>query len=227
MKICIVTSVFPRSLSPARGGVETYVETLAKVLAASGAEVHVLEYQYAFSNEETPAVPVVLHQVRLRYIPYFSTAFPNLYEAWQVRRALSSLDNQEHFDVIEGANDEGMMVFVASAFGNRFWMRLHTSLRQHIVNKQQNFTWRRRFAVWLDRRSARQAQHLATHSAIHRAEMASEYGINQQKIALVPHAVSAPPVATRGGEHQDNCLYWDIGPSKRHRPLLARRRNSR
>jgi glycosyltransferase involved in cell wall biosynthesis len=188
------------SLTPTRGGVDTYVETLTKVLIAAGMDVHVLVYNYTFSDEGIPTVPIILHRVRLKYIPYFSTVFPTLYEAWRVYRSLRSLDNHEHFDVIEGANDEGMMVFIAPAFRSRFWMRLHTSIRQHIVNKRQTLTWRRRFVVWMDRVAARQTSNLVTHSEIHRAEMMPEYGLDQAKIAIVPHAVNAPQAVACTGD---------------------------
>ena len=192
MKVCIVTPSFPQLGTSSRGGVDTYTETLAKALLQKGIEVHVVIYSDQQLSGAPPAVPVRMHIAPLKQIPYFSTLFPGLIEARSVCRFLASLDQQEHFDVIEGMNDEGRMLFIARRFGRRFWMRFHSSLRQHIENKRQAVTWSARFSVWLDGVAARQSGNLVTHSQSHAREMAGEYKIPIGKIHIVPLAVEAP-----------------------------------
>jgi glycosyltransferase involved in cell wall biosynthesis len=193
MKICIVVPELPTASATHQGGVGTYAILLARVLVDAGNEVHVVVYSERPQGDATPQVNVQVHRVRVTWVPYLSLLLPNLIQAWQLCRAVRLLDKRERFDVIEGANDEGMMFFVAGAFGRRFWMRLHSSLRQHIENKREPLTPRRKFLVWLDGAAARRSRNLVTHSWANRSEVAAEYGVAPERIAIVPHATEAPP----------------------------------
>lgn len=191
MKILLVTRSFPRLRTEARDGIETYVETLARVLVHAGTDVHVVEYG-ARSAYGEPTLPVPIVTVKFAKVPLLSAVLPNLLEAWQLYRTVKRLDDREHFDVIEGANDQGMMTFIASAFGSRFWMHLHVSFRQQTEMNHKKLTWSRRFTAWLDRLATRRALNLATHSRAHAEAAAAEYGIEGRRIAIVPHAVVPP-----------------------------------
>ena len=164
---------------------------LAKGLLSKGVDVHVLLYSEHILGDSPPIVPIHLHLCQMKRLAYFSNLFPGFIEAWSIKRLLVKLDRVEHFDVIEGMNDEGRMVFVARKFGKRFWMRFLSSLRQHIENKDQPLTWSRRFSVWLDGVAARQSCNLVTHSQSHAREMAGEYKIPIAKTRIVPLTVEA------------------------------------
>jgi glycosyltransferase involved in cell wall biosynthesis len=194
MKVCIVTPEFPREDSPGRGGVGTYSETLASALLARGVEVHVVIYRdHPLTGSLRSDLPVRLHYVQLPWVRYFSSLLPGLWQSLVLARFLRRLDRVQRFDVIEMYNDEGITLFPLLAFRSRTALRFHTSVRQHVVNKGERFIWRRRFSAWLDKMAARAAAHMVTHSRFHVAEMADEYGIDPQKILMIPHC-------TRGSE---------------------------
>jgi glycogen synthase len=198
MRIGFITPGFPLQNSQSRGGTEVYLENLAKVLLERGHEVHVVVYGDNVSETRKPVVPVKLHCIPLRHWRYISHFLPGWGEGICLRNAVRQLDRQIRFDIIEGSNDEGVQLFVAREFGARYWMRLHSSLRQHIEGKQQRLTAPRKFAVWLDRQAVRNSSNLVTHSRLHAAEMAKEYGIAQDRMQIVPHGVPAsPPFALR------------------------------
>jgi glycosyltransferase involved in cell wall biosynthesis len=149
-------------------------------------------YGPKFPKTAKTSVPVILHVVTPHGFRYISALFPGLIESWQLRNFVKAIDDRARFDVVEGLNDEGWHFFVARTFGRRYWMRLHSSLRQHFESKKQPMTWSRRFAVWLDGAAARRANHLVTHSRVHASEMAREYGIQMDHIHIVPHAIEEP-----------------------------------
>ncbi|MCG3148416.1 MAG: D-inositol-3-phosphate glycosyltransferase [Verrucomicrobiae bacterium] len=197
LKFCLVTPSFPLAERPTRGGSTTYAEHLAKVLLQHDFEVHVVLYQETHLPAATALLAVKLHVITLRAIPYFSALLPGVAEAWQLGSFLQELDQREHFAAVEGANDEGKLLFAVRYFRERFVIRLHSSLRQHITGKKQPLTWARRFSVWLDKQTVRRCLRRVTHSHLHATEMAHEYGISVDSIQVFPHAVESPkPILT-------------------------------
>jgi hypothetical protein len=188
MKVCLVTPEFPLDSSSGRGGIGTYSETLAKALIARGVEVHVVIYGALQPSQPLRSkVAVHLHFVELPWVRYFSSYFPGFWQSVRLAQALSLLDRQHHFDVFEMYNDEGVTLFPVLMFSGRTVFRMHSSIRQHIVHKGEAFTWRRKFSVWLDRRAARSARNLVTHSKFHTTEMAADYGLEHSKFVVIPH----------------------------------------
>ena len=188
MKVCIVTPEFPLETSKGRGGVGTYSETLAKALLSRGVDVHVVIYNdKPLSQPLRSVLPLKLHFIHLPWVRYFSSYFPGLWQSVRLRSFLRKLDKQQHFDVFEMYNDEGVTLFPVMYFKRRTAFRMHTSIRQHIVHKGEAFNSRRNFTVWLDKRAARAAAHLVTHSNFHSAEMAAEYGLELSRFTMIPH----------------------------------------
>lgn len=197
MKVCILTPDFPLYPKQVRGGMATYTDMLAKGLVAKGAEVHVVIYNMA--QQDAPIIyelPIKIHWFKLPTLRYFSGFFPGWIEARGLARFVAGLDREHHFDIIEGMNDEGLMTMVARQTGPRFWLRMISSLKQHIESKKQPLNWSRRFSIWLDGVAARRSANLVTHSRLHAEEMAVEYRLPIERIHIVPFAVTDPP-ATR------------------------------
>lgn len=188
MKVCIVTPEFPIGLA-GRGGVGTYSETLANALTERDVEVHVVLY-----GDPRPAeVPenvgrVHIHFVDLPWIRYFSSAFPGLWQSWRLASFVRALDQRYRFDVFEMYNDEGVTLFPVVLFRNRTILRMHSSLKQHIIHKGQPFNWKRRFSVWMDLVAVRAARHWVTHSEFHASEMAAEYDLERSDVIVIPHS---------------------------------------
>lgn len=190
MKICILTNSFPAKGGKDHGGTSVYAKRLAEALLVKGDQVHVVIYGKntgPLGNEFSAAA----HVINLFYVPYLSTLLPGFIEALELASFLIKLDRREHFDFIEGGNEEGLMFFVAWLFGDRFILRLHSSLRQHIRYKKQKMTWQRFFSVWLDKVTARICPNIVTHTKYHMLEMAGEYKIPLTKISIIPHGISA------------------------------------
>lgn len=188
MKVCVVTPDFPLEGGGGRGGVGTYTETLAEALIGRGVEAHVVIYgEFRPTQPLQSGLAVHLHFVELPWIRCFSSFFPGLWQSIRLAWFLRALDRRHRFDVFEMYNDEGVTLFPVALFKRRAVFRMHSSIRQHIVHKGETFNWRKHFSVWLDRRAARAAQHLVTHSEFHSYEMASEYGLERSRFAVIPH----------------------------------------
>jgi glycogen synthase len=194
MKVCIVTPDFPLEHSHGRGGVGTYSERLAEALLSRGAEVHVLIYGDAPPEKLAAKLPVQVGYITLPWVRYVSGLLPGVLQSIRLWRALRALDRRFRFDAFEMYNDEGMTLLPVIFLRSRTIFRMHSSLRQHLTHKGQPMNRQRRFAVWLDRLAARSARNLVTHSQFHANEMAAEYGLDREKIQVIPHCT--PEVET-------------------------------
>jgi glycosyltransferase involved in cell wall biosynthesis len=190
-RFCIVNPSFPRLGGVKRGGTDTYAELMAKCLIDGGFEVHIVVYG-EMPGEGSPTSSVLIHRVALRWIPYLSYFLPNIFQAIQLCVAILRLDRKYNFDVIEASNDEGLSALLCLVFRKKLWLRLHSSLRQHVDAKRERLNLRKKFSIWLDGFAARRAPRLITHSHAHARAMSAEYGVSTRRIQVVEYGIDDP-----------------------------------
>lgn len=185
-------------------GARTYGKLVAEALVSRGWSVDCLrtdpgaKAQAAARGVEV--IPVALPRLHWR-LGHLQPIVQGLVLLWTVWR----LDRRHRYDAIECIHMEGLGWALALAFGNRFFLRMHTSGRQH-----GSFADRpcpsERAGFWWDNFTAHHAGHLVTHSHFHAVTMAAETGVPVDRIAVLFHATPAVPYCPTTS-HSDRVLF--------------------
>ncbi len=172
-------------LPPEGGGIGSYTDKTARVLAGRGHEVHVLVPGVARLRSET------VDSVHIHRIPTPSLQPRVLARAWGVARALRRL----------GALD----IVQASEWGAECWWYSHWSrtpivtrlATPHFLIEELNavpWSQRRRQSAsrWLERSQVRRSARVISPSAALADRVASRWGIDRTTIAVVPTGIRSP-----------------------------------
>lgn len=172
------------------GGIGSYVRTVGHGLAALGHEVTVLA---AGDRPPTADGPLTIQFVPNRHLPGIDKLVPGAGACWRVYRAVRSMIRQQRLDVLELPNWEGYGVLVPYLTRLPTVVRLHTSAAEtQRIDRLPDSRWLR-WDVRRERRLARAADALVTHSEAHRRAMATETGVTAERIRLIPHGVTVVP----------------------------------
>lgn len=203
MKICFVCDSYPTL--PFFGGIDVYVQTAARALAARGHEVHVLITRRGL-RFDTHDGPVQLHARPVYWIPVLAPLVQGLGESACAAWALWKLHRKFQFHIVEFPNWEGIG-FVASVLRLMpIVVRLHTSTKQSLSALNRAPRTGERFMMWAESTSARAALATVTHSVSHREQMKSIYGLSE--IRLIPHGIAVPPL----DEKPESPAILSVGP---------------
>ncbi len=188
MRIAFYTPNYPGLTG--EGGIGTYTRALALGLTALGHEVHVLT---PGERPETTDEGVRVHFTRTDHLPGLDRLVPGAGACWRVYRAMRRLVNTCGIDLVEFPNWEGYGVLLELVGRVPVVVRLHTSSKEsQAIDAAPPSRWNR-WEVWRERRVARGADVVVTHSEAHRRAMAAETGIPAERIRLVPHGLAVYP----------------------------------
>jgi glycosyltransferase involved in cell wall biosynthesis len=172
-------------------GPARYVRTLASGLASRGVDTHVLS-AHPTRNEDLIENGFTVH---LRTAPRFAVISrfqPGIGESFHIWKAFESLNRQYGFDLVEFTNVEGVG-FVSTVLSNvPTVIRAHTTAFDACRLGIGIERLERRYAR-LERWTAGRATKVVTHTVSHRRQIAADYGLLENAIALVPHGVDPIP----------------------------------
>jgi len=200
------------------GGIGTYTRQMAHALAARGHAVHVLAP--GPEAREVPDGPVTVHLVRAHHLPVLDRFVPGAGACVRVWRAARRLVKRHGVEVFEFPNWEGFGVLF-----NRFRrvpvvVRLHTSSREAQLIDGTGHTRAARWDVWRERKLARAADALVTHSAAHASLMAEELGVDATEIRLIPHGIAPAPALTREPATGDELTVLFLGRMEKRKGTI-------
>ena len=188
MRIALYTPNYPGLTG--EGGIGTYTRTLALGLTTFGHKVHVLT---PGDLPETTDEGVRVHFTRTGHLPVLDRFVPGAGACWRVHRAMRKLVRTCGIDLVEFPNWEGYGVLFELLGRVPVVVRLHTSSKEsQAIDAAPPSRWNR-WDVWRERRVARGADVLVTHSEAHRRAMAGETGIPADRIRLIPHGLAVHP----------------------------------
>lgn len=188
LKVCFYCDHWP-SLG-AMHGPARYVQLLAGGLIERGCAVHVV------TAHEGPPIDFaeggyLVHARPARPLRVISRFQPGVGESRDIARAIGAIDMDEHFDVVEFTNVEGAG-FWYSRFGRApAVIRVHTTAYDAARLGLGNVRLERGYAR-LERWTAGRADALVTHTLQHRDRIADDYGVEPDRIAVVPHGFVLP-----------------------------------
>ena len=189
MKIGIYSPLYPGAGAPC--GVGTYTRNLANGLYDLGHELHVLTI--GSQSRVCRDNRVTIHAQTANYFPVIERFLPGSGSCYRIGRAMLRLAASQQLDIVEFANWEGLGLWFALGRSVPMVVRLHTSSQEaHTIDGRSirgPVKWDVRREGW----QARMADALVTHSVAHQREMANELGIDQDRIAVIPHGVVAYP----------------------------------
>ena len=188
MRIAYYTPNYPGLTG--EGGIGTYTRSLALGLTALGHNVHVLT---PGDRPETTDEGVGVHFTPTGHLPGLDRLVPGAGACWRVHRAMRRLVKTFGIDLVEFPNWEGYGVLFELLGRVPIVVRLHTSSKEsQAIDRAPPSRWNK-WEVWRERRVARGADVVVTHSEAHRRAMAAETGIPADSIRLVPHGLAVYP----------------------------------
>ncbi len=192
-RFAIITPYYSRTGDEGRaGGLRTYSHLVAEALVSRGWLVDALcidpDAKAQPRELGVEAIPIHLPQ-----LPWRLGRFEPLIGGLVLLRAVWRLDRRHRYDAIECIHADGIGWALAIVFGRRFYLRMHTSGRQHAGFSDKTLAPNERARVRWDRITARRAAHLVTHSRVHAEAMAVENGLPIDRIDVLFHATLAAP----------------------------------
>jgi len=183
--VCLYVDHWP-PLFPMHGPAR-YVGTLASGLAIRGVDTHVVTSHPKVEDDFTENG----YHVHVRRAPRFAVVSrfqSGIGESFNVWRAIESLHREHHFDIVEFTNVEGIGFATAVLGRLPVVIRAHTTAFDACRLEIGNLKFERHYAR-LERWTAKRATKVVTHSSSHRRQIASDYGLPINSIALIPHGV--------------------------------------
>jgi glycosyltransferase involved in cell wall biosynthesis len=169
-------------------GPARYVQTLATELGKIGCVVHVVT---AHPGPETDFKEgnYTVHTRRAKPWRFVSRFQPGIGESKRISTAIEHLVRLHNIDVVEFTNVEGVGFWYSKFGGRPSVIRVHTTsfdaIRLGIGNQRLEAGYAR-----LERKTAKYAAALVTHTESHRLQAANDYGVMESQFALVPHGIT-------------------------------------
>ena len=183
--VCLYVDHWP-PLFPMHGPAR-YVGTLASGLAARGVDTHVVTSHPNFEDDFKENG----YHVHVRKTPRFAVVSrfqSGIGESFNVWKAIESLHRKYRFEIVELTNVEGIGFVTATLGKLPVVIRAHTTAFDACRLGIGNLRLERHYAR-LERWTAKRATKVVTHTSTHRRQIASDYGLPINSIALIPHGV--------------------------------------
>ncbi len=201
------------------GGIGTYTRALAESLVRSGHTVCVLTTgavtQRSYAAE---AVPVDI--IGRSHMGLFDRMAPGVRASWLVGQAALHLTKEFKLDLFEFPNWEGLGIWYAARRHIPMVVRLSTSLAETQQIDSLPITWQLRSEMAREKIHANLADALVTHSYAHRVTMASELGVDANRIKVIPLGVPVYPQFTRGRKTEAHQTVVFLGRLERRKGAL-------
>lgn len=189
MKVCLYSPNYPGISG--EGGIGTYTRQLARALSNLGHEPHVLTP--GPTRDLVHEGPVTIHLAPADYYPILDRLMPGVGACWRIAKVMRQIVARYNIDVVEFPNWGGIGLAYGMGRPAPMVVRLHTSsLECSLIDgtgPSRLIAWDIRRERWLNL----SADKLVTHSWAHRAKMAEELGINEDRINVVPHGIEVDP----------------------------------
>ncbi len=202
MEICLCVDHWS-SFYPLQGTVR-YVQTLAQGLVAWGHRVHILT-PHPSIDSDFEEDGCLIHSRVVSPIRMVSRFQHGLGESLGVWRALGRLLRDHPIDVVEFTNWEGIGAVTATFTRVPTVIRLHTTAYDTIrmgIGKPRLERHYARLECW----TARRASALATHSTSHQTQVAADYQVPRERIAVIPAGVKPLTPTNRGSRNPRQVL---------------------
>jgi glycogen(starch) synthase len=192
VRICFCTDHWP-TFGPINGTAR-YVQTLARALVKLECEVHVL------TAHKGPVLDAIEEGVHVHSAPVAPFRFvgrfqPGLGESRGLSHAIAALNARYRFDLVEFSNVEGIGFWFSRFGALPSIVRVHTTSFDAVRLGIGKPRFERAYAR-LERWTAHQATRLVTHTRSHQQQVAIDYGLDADTIAVVPHGLAPSAPAT-------------------------------
>jgi glycosyltransferase involved in cell wall biosynthesis len=197
VNIVLVTRFFPPDTGG--GGIAAYAQHLAKGLQQAGHRVRVISRMAPQSHAQSVVDGIEVLRLRSPDIPYrvrrlplvgrYMRFFNDLFYAWQIRRKLFEINNEQASDIVEYADIDAEAVMHPFKLSKAV-VKLHTPhfvLRQFYTSGETPYDTKS--VSWLEKRAILKANGISAPSYDLAKAVAKEYTLPQARITYVPNLI--------------------------------------
>ncbi len=220
-RLALVTPEYSDLIPGEIGGLGRYARLAAESLAAQGWAVDlVYTGRNGVAGELAPGIRLM--PVRLPSVHWHLGAFEPFIHGLSLMLAVRRLDAQSRYTAVECGHRAGLGWALALMFGDRFFLRFHTSDTQHLRYNITTLSPNERAAKRWDRITARLAAHRVANSRAHAVEMAEETRIDPARFEVVHHGTPDPLVSGSSQQRRDRILFLGAMESRKGTDLFIK-----
>jgi glycogen(starch) synthase len=197
MNVVLVTRFYPPDTGG--GGIGAYARYLAEGLQQRGHHARVISRMGSSSHRQTVADGVEVFRLRSTEIPYrvrrlpllgcYVRFFNDVFYAWQIRRKLLEITNEQPADIVEYADIDAEGILHPFKVSKAV-VKLHTPhfvLKRFYTNGETPYDTKS--VSWLEKRAILKANGLSSPSYDLAKMVAKEYELPEARIAYVPNLI--------------------------------------